>query len=115
MGPRAIIAGAGIGGLSTALALSQEGLAVTIYERAESLEEFGAGIQLTPNATRVLARLGVLDEVRAIATRPSAARAVRGADDVELFRIPLDDAEHRWGAPYLAIHRADLQLSLIHI
>jgi len=106
---RAIIAGAGIGGLATALALSQAGLDITLYERSEGLHEFGAGLQLTPNATRVLLRLEVLENVLALATRPSAVCAFRGSDDITLTRMPIADAERRWGAPYLTIHRADLQ------
>lgn len=109
---RAIIAGAGISGLSTALALSNAGLNVTIYERAKALEEYGAGLQLTPNATRVLARLGVLDSVAASATVPRSIIVTRGSDDATLMRIALEDAGTRWGAPYLAIHRADLQDAL---
>jgi len=109
---RAIIAGAGISGLAAACALSQTGISVTLYERAEVLEEFGAGLQLTPNATRVLSRLGVLESVRAVSTVPCALIALRGADDAVLMRMTLDDAERRWGAPYLAIHRADLQRKL---
>ena len=109
MSRRAIIAGAGIGGLATACALSQIGVDVILYERAEVLEEFGAGLQLTPNATRVLSRLGVLESVRAVSTAPAAVTALRGSDDAVLMRMTLDDAERRWGAPYLAIHRADLQ------
>ncbi len=62
MSRRAIVSGAGIGGLATALALSQSGFDVTLYEQAAALEEFGAGLQLTPNATRILARLGVLEK-----------------------------------------------------
>ena len=67
---RAIIAGAGVGGLTTALALSRAGFDATIYEQAVALEEFGAGLQLTPNATRVLARLGALDAVREVGHDP---------------------------------------------
>jgi salicylate hydroxylase len=106
---RAMIAGAGIGGLAAALALSQSGFAVTVFERAPALEPFGAGVQLTPNATRILARLGVLSEVAALAMAPRAIRVSRGADDAELSSMRLDAAERRWGAPYLVIHRADLQ------
>jgi salicylate hydroxylase len=94
------------------LALSQAGFDITLYERSEGLEEFGAGLQLTPNATRVLSRLEVLESVRALATRPSAVCAFRGSDDLVLTRVPVADAERRWGAPYLAIHRADLQRAL---
>jgi salicylate hydroxylase len=109
---RALIAGAGVGGLATSLALSQAGLDVVICERAEALEEFGAGLQLTPNATRVLARIGALDEVREAAMAPDSIVALRGSDDAVLMRLPLDGAERRWGAPYLALHRADLQQAL---
>src|SRR5271166_515199 len=112
MNRRVIIAGAGIGGLAAALALSQAGFAVAIYERADALEEFGAGLQLTPNATRILARLGVLESVRAVAASPNAICAFRGLDDFALMRMPVEDAQRRWGAPYLAIHRADLQRAL---
>jgi salicylate hydroxylase len=110
---RAIIAGAGIAGLTAAIALSQAGFRVAIYESAETLAELGAGLQLTPNATRILARLGVLDRVLPFASRPRAVLVLRGSDDVELMRMPLDDAERRWGAVYGIIHRADLQRALL--
>ena len=112
MSRRAIISGAGIGGLATALALSRAGFDVTLYEQAGVLQEFGAGLQLTPNATRVLARLGVLDSVRSVSTIPDAISALRGSDDGVLMRMELDDADRRWGSPYLALHRADLQRAL---
>ena len=112
---RAIIAGAGIGGLAAAIALSRAGFNVTIYERAEKLEEFGAGLQVTPNATRVLARLGVLGRVREFSSKPNAVLALRGSDDAKLMRLPIDDAERRWGAEYLVIHRADLQTALVEV
>jgi salicylate hydroxylase len=110
--PRAIIAGAGIGGLATALALSQAGLKVAIYEKTDKLEEFGAGLQVTPNATRVLSRLGVLERVRQLSSKPDAVLALRGSDSAPLMRLPLHNAERRWGAEYLIIHRADLQTAL---
>jgi len=110
---RAIIAGAGIGGLAAALALSQAGLKVAIYEKTERLEEFGAGLQITPNATRVLSRLGALERVRELSSAPRAVLALRGSDSATLMRLPLHDAERRWGAEYLVIHRADLQTALI--
>jgi salicylate hydroxylase len=110
---RAIIAGAGIGGLSTAIALLQAGFRVAVYERANTIEEFGAGLQLTPNATRVLSRLGVLERVLRVASRPNAILVLRGSDSIELMRMPLDAAERRWGAPYLIIHRVDLRRELI--
>ena len=113
LSPRAIIAGAGIGGLAAAIALLQAGFRVAIYEKASTFEEFGAGVQLTPNATRILSRLGVLDPMLRFASRPRAVLVLRGSDNIELTRMPLDDAERRWGAAYLVIHRADLQRALV--
>jgi salicylate hydroxylase len=112
---RAIIAGAGIGGLAAAVALLQAGFKVAIYEKVNTFEEFGAGLQLAPNATRILSRLGVLDRVLRLASRPRGIVVLRGSDDAELTRMPLDDAESRWGGPYLVIHRADLQRTLLDV
>jgi salicylate hydroxylase len=109
---RALIAGAGIGGLAAGLALARRGLHVEIFERAPALQEFGAGLQLTPNATRVLEKLGALEAVRSLAMAPRAIQILRGRDGAELARLPIADAERRWGAPYLVIHRADLQQTL---
>ena len=95
------------------MALSQAGFRVAIYEKANTLKEFGAGLQLTPNATRILSRLSVLDRVLQFASRPHAVLVLRGSDNVELARMPLDDAERRWGAAYLVVHRADLQRVLV--
>ncbi|HTV28735.1 MAG TPA: FAD-dependent monooxygenase [Xanthobacteraceae bacterium] len=113
MSRRAIIAGAGVGGLAAAIALLEAGFQVAIYEKADTLAEFGAGLQLTPNATRILSRLGALNRVLAFASKPHAVLVLRGSDDLELTRMPLDGAERRWGSPYLVIHRADLQRALI--
>jgi salicylate hydroxylase len=112
MARRALIAGAGIGGLTAALALAREDFEVEVFERAPALEEFGAGLQLGPNATRVLRRLGVLEAVSGLAIAPRAIRVLRGSDGAEITRLPVGDAERRWGAPYLVIHRADLQRAL---
>ena len=109
---RALVAGAGIGGLAAALGLARQGFRVDVFERAPALQELGAGLQLTPNATRALRELGVLDAVSALASAPRAVRVLRGSDGAELVHLPVEDAERRWGAPYLAIHRADLQCAL---
>jgi salicylate hydroxylase len=109
---RALIAGAGIGGLTAAIALSHAGFEVVILERAPALEAFGAGLQLTPNATRILARLGVLEAIRPLAMAPRAIRILSGEDDGEIATLGLGNADGRWGAPYLVIHRADLQSAL---
>ena len=103
------IAGAGIAGLTAALAFAQRGFSVTVHERAKRLDEVGAGLQLSPNATRILSRLGVIEALDPVAVRPEAvdirsARSLRPIASVPLGKA----AERRWGAPYLAVHRADL-------
>lgn len=106
-----VIAGAGVAGLTAALAFAGRGYAVTVLEQARQLEAAGAGIQLSPNATRILRQLGVLDHLSAI--RPEAVVLKDAATLRELARVPLGQAgEERWGAPYLAAHRADLQAAL---
>ncbi len=108
-----LIAGAGIGGLTAALALARVGASVAILERAPALAEAGAGVQLSPNASRVLARLGVLADLedRAFAPRGIRVRAARSGR--QLSFMPLTGARERWGAPYLVVHRADLQAALL--
>ena len=108
MSREALVVGAGIGGLAAALGLARQGFAVDVFERAPALQEFGFGLQLTPNATRALARLGALAAAREIAMTPRAVRVLRGTDGGELARLPVAGAERRWGAPYLAVHRVDL-------
>src|SRR5215213_5679170 len=108
-----IIAGAGIGGMTAALALTRAGYRAVLLEQAERLEEAGAGIQLSPNATRVLADLGLTDKLRPRVVAPEAIRIVNGRSGREIVRIPLGaHAEQRYGAPYWVIHRADLQAVL---
>lgn len=103
------IAGAGIGGLSAAIALSADGHQVVVYEQASRLSEIGAGIQLSPNATRVLAWLGLLDEVRRVAVEPERGDLRRWEDGSLLVSQPLgDEVSERYGFPYLHVHRADL-------
>ena len=110
----AVIAGAGIGGLAAAIALARAGLRVTLIERAPVLGEAGAGLQLAPNATGRLREMGLLDKILKYATAPEALRIRRARDGHELARLPLGPiADFRWGAPYLVIHRADLQRALM--
>ena len=105
--PHIAIVGAGIGGLSAALTLARVGFDVTVFERADAVAAFGAGVQLSPNATAVLARLGLLDAVRRRAVAPSEVLIRRGRDGVALAHIPLADG--RFAAPFLVVLRADLQ------
>src|SRR5580704_8525298 len=111
--PHAVIAGAGIGGLCTSLCLARGGWRVSLYEKAKVLEETGAGLQLSPNASAILGKLGVIERLTPFALRPNAIRTRRARDGVTLAVMPLDDAERRWGAPYLVVHRADLQRALL--
>jgi salicylate hydroxylase len=111
---RTRIAGAGIAGLTTALFLARAGFDVELVERAHSLEPVGAGLQLSPNATRLLDRLGLLTALEAASVSPQAielrdARSLKPLAAVELG----DFAARRWGAPYLVIHRGDLQRILL--
>ena len=107
------IAGAGIAGLTAALCLAGRGFSVSVFERAEKLEEVGAGIQLSPNATRILARLGLLGAIEDMAVRPRAVDLYRAGSLRRIATMPLGEAAlRRWGAPYLTIHRADLHSAL---
>ena len=105
----AVIVGGGIGGLAAALALRQSGVAVQILEQAKKLKEVGAGLQLTPNATRVLRDLGVLAEVEKVAVAPRALEVRDGRSGAVLARAEYAPAAQRYGAPFLVVHRADLQ------
>jgi salicylate hydroxylase len=109
-----LIAGAGIGGLTAALALGRRGIGVTLFEQAEKLTEAGAGIQLSPNATRVLIALGLAGRLNAVIVEPSAIRVRSAATGREIATMRLGAAMlERYGAPYWVVHRADLQKALI--
>jgi salicylate hydroxylase len=108
-----VIAGAGIGGLTAALALARAGRRVLVLERAAKIEEVGAGLQIAPNAGRVLARLGLEAQATAASLEPRAINIRRGRDGETLARLDLVDARARWGAPFRVFHRADLQQTLL--
>jgi salicylate hydroxylase len=111
---RIIIAGAGIGGLTTALALARRGFRVVVLEQAERLEETGAGIQLSPNASRTLINLGLEERLRPQVIEPAGLRVLNGETGREIVRVPLGKAAAaRYGAPYWVIHRGDLQATLV--
>ncbi len=104
-----LVAGGGIGGLATALALSRHRHRADVFEQAAVFGEIGAGVQLGPNATRRLQQLDLGPGLAAIAARPDAL-VVHSADSgSDLARMPLGDAmQQRYGAPYFCVHRADL-------
>ncbi len=111
---RVIGVGAGIGGLTLALSLHARGVRPLLLDRVPALEAAGAGVQLGPNATRLLFALGLEQALRAVATQPASADVRDGSNGTPLFSMPLGaEAEARWGAPYLQVHRADLQSVLL--
>ena len=112
---RIAIIGGGIGGLTLAIALRQRGLASIVYEQAPALAEIGAAVALSANATRELARLGLLDAIGAASVEPTELiyRNWRDARRIAAHPIRAGNAyRDRFGAPYYGIHRADLQRAL---
>lgn len=109
-----LIVGAGIAGLTTALALAGRGIRSVVLERAGHLEEVGAGLQLSPNASRILLGLGLGPDLERSVVRPDALviREARRGD--EIGRLPLGSAiDTAYGSPYWVVHRGDLQSALL--
>jgi salicylate hydroxylase len=104
-----LIAGAGIGGLTAALAIARRGLPVILYDQAYRLEEVGAGIQLFPNATRVLAALGLAEPLAPAIVATDSVRLRVADSGRDIATIPLSG----YDAPYWVVHRADLQAVLL--
>src|SRR5262249_53545461 len=99
----------GIGGTSAALSLLQSGVNVQVYEQAKELREVGAGIQISPNASRVLHRLGLAEALAEMGVKPLAWHQRRWQDGRALLRTPLAEAmEAAFGSPHYQMHRADV-------
>jgi salicylate hydroxylase len=111
---RILIVGAGIGGLTAALALLRDGHDVAVYEQAPRLAELGAGVQISANGARVLFALGLEDAIRAVWSE-TAGKEIRLWNTGETWKLFDLGAESvaRYGAPYFMIHRADLHRVLI--
>lgn len=108
------IIGAGIAGLTAALAFARHGIDCDIIEQAGELAEVGAGLQLSPNAARILATLGVLPDIEARWTEPVSVDLASGKSLTTLLSLPMGAvARSRWGAPYGVLHRSTLQSALL--
>ncbi len=107
--PIALIAGGGIGGLTAALCLAQAGFEVRVFEQSEGFHEIGAGIQLSPNGTRVLHGLGLEAALRQIAFLPESTEMRDWRDGSVIASNPLgENLLRHYGFPYYHVHRADL-------
>lgn len=106
---RILIAGAGIGGLALAGLLAQRGLEVLVCEQSTSLGEVGAGVQVSPNAVKVLRALGLEDALQACSFEPEYFSGWDWKSGRALYKTPIRQVyEERYGAPYFHVHRADL-------
>ncbi|MGI9570565.1 MAG: FAD-dependent oxidoreductase, partial [Desulfobulbia bacterium] len=109
-----IIVGAGISGLTAAIALARRGWHISLLERSKFLSEAGAGIQLGPNAMHILQDLNVASELAPYANQTKAIQINDGLTSKRLTSLPLGpDAMSKYGAPYITIHRGDLQSALL--
>ena len=108
------VVGAGVAGLATALACARAGHRVQVFEQVREFAPVGAGIQLGPNATRVLHDLGLESALRAVAAFPAELQVRSGIDARLLGVLPLgEQAQTRYGAPYATLARADLHHILL--
>ena len=104
-----VIVGAGIGGLSTSLALARNGHSVTIYESAPQLAEVGAGVQMSPNAVKLFFEWGLGPDMLAKAALPQSLYIHNWKDGRILGVTKITpDIEKRYGAPYIVVHRAEM-------
>jgi len=109
-----LVAGGGIGGLSVAVAAARTNRRVSLYEKAPAFGEVGAGLQLGPNATRILCGWGLRQQLLRVAALPEALVVRNARSGCELGRLPLGRSmEQRYGAPYATVHRVDLH-ALLH-
>lgn len=109
-----IIVGGGIGGLATALSVTAHGHRATVLERAPEFAEIGAGIQLAPNGIHALDVLGVGEQARATAVQMDELRFMDGVTGDHVTSLELTaDYQHRFGNPYVVVHRAELHQTLL--
>lgn len=108
----AAIVGAGIAGLTAALSLARHGISSDIFEQADELTEVGAGLQISPNAARCLAKIGVLERLEPQWREPKRVELTSGSSLRQVAYVPVGESRSRWGAPYGVLHRATLQNAL---
>lgn len=109
-----LVVGGGIGGLAAALSSARAGWEVRLYEQAPAFSEVGAGLQLGPNATRILQGWGLGHALAQVAAFPERIVARRSDTGRELGRLPLGPrCNQRYGAPYATLHRSDLHALLL--
>jgi len=111
---RPVIAGGGIAGLTLAITLARHGVRSVVLEARQTPGEAGAGIQLGPNAARILRDIGLLDALKTFAVSPEGIIVADAASGRQIAELPLGSwIEKCYGAPYLVVHRADLQAVLL--
>ena len=110
-----LIAGAGIGGLGAALALARIGVKVTVLEQSDAFGEVGAGVQISPNAFKVLSGWGLGDALLQTANFPQALQVRSATSDRLIGQLELGNkAQTRYGFPFATLHRADLHVLLLN-
>jgi salicylate hydroxylase len=108
-GPVVAVVGGGIAGLTVAIMLARAGIDCTVHEQTDHSGQAGAGIQLSPNGTRLLRHAGLAAPLAAVSVRPAAIELRRWRDGTILHRTELGaTGELRYGAPYYTLHRAAL-------
>ena len=111
-----VIAGGGIAGLASAICLARFGWQVTLLESASAFEDIGAGVQISPNGSRILEAMGVLQELNGKAFEPEALEMRHGKSGRQLLYLPMrEKARERWGAPYLQVYRPDLIAAFLKV
>ena len=110
----ALIVGGGICGLATAVAILLAGSKCTVFETVDEVREVGAGLQITPNGTRLLEKWGLFSELRNQATEPETFSMYRYDGRILAHRENYDqEIKTRYGSPIWCLHRADLQRALL--
>ncbi len=108
------VIGAGIGGMTFALAALRRGMRVRVYEQAPKITVVGGGISIAPNSLKVLHALGLKDSLEAVACYPKSGTIRDGNDGSVVASTSFEGYDEEYGAPYMQIHRADLHAALLN-